>query len=357
MSGGGSSGTTWQQSQSESGPPAFLQPYLQNGINDLVNYYNAHPNAPAYYSGETVAPLSTPSLAAIDKASALAGDNPTLSAANGTLARFLNGGSVDPRANPDYQTALAASFQPALDAFNSQVLPGINASYSAAGRYGSGARAGAIDRASALAGNNPTLAAANGSLARFLNGGYVDPRANPDYQAALAASFQPAIDAFNSQVLPGINSSYSAAGRYGSGARAGAIDRATRTLDNSLANAAATAGANYYSHALDRQLQAAQLAPGLNTANWQDVSGLAAAGRTVDRQRQAQDAAAQAAYNYNANAQMNYIAQYLAMLNAGYPGGTNRGSGFSNSSATRSASPFDQALGGIGALTGILGLL
>lgn len=278
MSGGGSSGTTWQQSQSESGPPAFLQPYLQNGINDLVNYYNAHPNAPAYYSGETVAPLSTPSLAAIDKASALAGDNPTLSAANGTLARFLNGGSVDPRANPDYQTALAASFQPALDAFNSQVLPGINASYSAAGRYGSGARAGAIDRA-------------------------------------------------------------------------------TRTLDSSLANAAATAGANYYTHALDQQLQAAQLAPGLNTANWQDVSGLAAAGRTVDQQRQAQDAAAQAAYNYNANAQMNYIAQYLAMLNAGYPGGTNRGSGFSNSSATRSASPFDQALGGIGALTGILGLL
>lgn len=278
MSGGGSSGTTWQQSQSESGPPAFLQPYLQNGINDLVNYYNAHPNAPAYYSGETVAPLSTQSLAA-------------------------------------------------------------------------------IDRASALAGNNPTLGAANGSLARFLNGSYADPRTNPDYQTALAASFQPAIDAFNSQILPGIDSSYSAAGRYGSGARAGAIDRATKTLDNSLANAAATAGANYYTHALDQQLQAAQLAPGLNTANWQDVSGLAAAGRTVDQQRQAEDAAAQAAYNYTANAQMNYIAQYLAMLNAGYPGGTNRGSGFSTSSATRSASPFDQALGGIGALTGLLGLL
>ena len=68
-------------------------------------------------------------------------------------------------------------------------------------------------------------------------------------------------------------------------------------------------------------------------------------------------ASGDAAYNYNANAQMNYIAQYLAMLNAGYPGATNRGSGFSNSSATRSASPFDQALGGIGALTGILGLL
>lgn len=278
MSGGGSSGTTWQQSQSESGPPAFLQPYLQNGINDLVNYYNAHPNAPAYYSGEAVAPLSTQSQAA-------------------------------------------------------------------------------VDRAAVLAGNNPTLSAANGTLTRFLNGSYVDPRTNPDYQAALAASFQPAIDTFNSQVLPGINASYSTAGRYGSGARAGAIDRATKTLDNSLANAAATTGANYYTHALDQQLQAAQLAPGLNTANWQDVSGLAAAGRTVDRQRQAQDAAAQAAYNYNANAQMNYIAQYLAMLNAGYPGATNRGSGFSTSSATRSASPFDQALGGIGALTGILGLL
>ena len=278
MSGGGSSGTTWQQSQSESGPPSFLQPYLQGGIGDLVAWYNAHPTAPAYYGGETVAPLSTQSQ-------------------------------------------------------------------------------GAVDMASRLAADDPTLTAANHALGRFLGGSYVDPRTNPDYQTALAASFQPALDAFSRQVLPGIGSAYSAAGRYGSGARAGAIDQATRTLDDSLANAAASAGANYYTNALGQQLQAAQLAPGLNTANWQDVSGLAAAGRTVDRQRQAQDAAAQAAYTYNANAQMNYIAQYLAMLNAGYPGATNRGSGFSTSSATRSASPFDQALGGIGALTGILGLL
>lgn len=278
MSGGGSSGTTYQQSQSESGPPSFLQPYLQNGIHDLVNYYNANPNAPAYYSGETVAPLSSQSQAA-------------------------------------------------------------------------------VNMAGALASNNPTLSAANGALTRFLSGNYTNPLTNPDYQAALSASFQPEIDAFNQQILPGINSSYSSAGRYGSGARASAIDQATKTLDNSMSNAAAQAGANYYTNALGQQLQAAQSVPGINTANWQDVSGLGAAGQTVDQQRQAQDAAAQAAYNYNANAQMNYISQYLAMLNGGYPGGTTSGSGFTNSTTTQSASPFSQIMGGIGAATSILGLL
>jgi hypothetical protein len=277
MSGGGSSGTTYQQSQSESGPPAFLQPFLQRGIDDLVGYYNAHPTAPAYYGGETVAPLSTQSQAA-------------------------------------------------------------------------------VDLASALAGNNPMLAAANGTLGRFLDGSHLDPRTDPDYQAALAASFQPAIDAFNSQILPGLNSSWSLAGRYGSGGRADAIDRATRTLDDSLADAAATAGARYYTDALGQQLQAAESVPALNAARWQDVAGLAAAGRTVDRQRQAEDAAAQAAYDYNANAQMDYIARYLAMLNAGYPGRTTSGSGFANSTTVRSADPFSRILGGAGALTGLLGL-
>ena len=87
------------------------------------------------------------------------------------------------------------------------------------------------------------------------------------------------------------------------------------------------------------------------------MSGLAAAGRTVDRQRQAQDAAAQAAYNYNANAQMNYIAQYLAMLNGSYPGGTTRGSGFTGTSTYQAGDPFSQVVGGIGALGSLLGML
>src|SRR6185437_1782596 len=36
-------------------------------------------------------------------------------------------------------------------------------------------------------------------------------------------------------------------------------------------------------------------------------------------------------YNYNSNAQMNYISQYLSMLNGGYPGGETTSTGQSQS--------------------------
>src|SRR6185312_10952420 len=103
----------------------------------------------------------------------------------------------------------------------------------------------------------------------------------------------------------------------------------------------AQAGSQYYQNALGQQLQANGMAPQLNSSLLQNVAALGAAGQTVDQQRQAQDAAAQAAYNYNANAQMNYISQYLAMLNGGYPGGTNSGSSFTNTSTSQSGSPLD----------------
>lgn len=269
MSGGGSSGTTYQQSQSESGPPSFLQPYLKQGIWDLAYQYQTHPNAPAYYSGETVAPLSTQSQQAID----------------------------------------------------------------AAGN---------------LVSNNPVLPTAISSLNKFGSGAYVDPTTNPDYLKALAASHQPYIDQFNNQILPGVQSGFEGAGRYGSGANQNATQQALKTLGTTISNADAQAGSQYYQNALGQQLQANGMASGLNGSLQQNVAALGAAGQTVDQQRQAQDAAAQAAYNYNANAQMNYISQYLAMLNGGYPGGTNSGSGSTFSNQSSSGGLFGNIMGGVG---------
>lgn len=269
MSGGGSSGTTYQQSQSESGPPSFLQPYLKQGIWDLAYQYQTHPNAPAYYSGEAVAPLSTQSQQAVN----------------------------------------------------------------AAGN---------------LVSNNPVLPQAISSLNKFDSGAYVDPTTNPDYLNALAASHQPYIDQFNNQILPGVQSGFEGAGRYGSGANQNATQQALKTLGTTISNSDAQAGSNYYQQALGQQLQANSLAPQLNQALLGNVSALGAAGQTVDQNRQAQDAAAQAAYNYNSNAQMNYISQYLAMLNGGYPGGTNSGSGSAFSNQSSNGGLFGNILGGVG---------
>jgi hypothetical protein len=251
--GGGGQQQQYQQQQSSSGPPAFLQPYLQSGIADLAGQYNSTgKQAPAYYSGETVAPLSTQSQ-------------------------------------------------------------------------------GAVNAATGLAGSNPVTGAATSSLTNFLNGSYTNPLTNPDFQSALAASHQPYIDQFNNQILPGVQSGFEGAGRYGSGANQNATQQALKTLDTTINNSDATAGSNYYSQAMQQMLGANAIAPSLNSSLWQNISGLGAAGQTVDQQRQAQDAAAQAAYNYNSNAQMNYISQYLSMLNGGYPGGETSSNGVATS--------------------------
>jgi hypothetical protein len=271
--GGGSSGTTTQQSNSEAGPPSFLKPYLQQGIWDLNWEYDHNKyNVPGYYPGELVAPLSTQSQ-------------------------------------------------------------------------------GAVNAATNLAGGNPATSAGVDSLTRFLRGDYTNPTTNPDYLKALQVSHQPYIDQFNKDVLPGITSTFSGAGRYGSGAMADTIDRATTNLNRTISDSDAKAGSDYYSTALQQMLQANGLVPGLSGALWQNVGGLGAAGQTVDQNRQAQDAAEQAKYNYNSNKQMNYIAQYLAMLNGGYPGGTNTGT-TTGQSTQPTGDNTGQIIGGVASLAG-----
>jgi hypothetical protein len=139
------------------------------------------------------------------------------------------------------------------------------------------------------------------------------------------------LDQFTKQVLPGIQGTFSSAGRYGSGAQQAAVGQAVDSLNRSITGADATAGSNYYTNALNQQIQANSLIPSLNQSTLANNSMLFGAGNAIDQNRQAQDAAEQAKYNYNSNAQLNYISQYLSMLNAGYPGGTTTSSGFAQS--------------------------
>ena len=57
--------TQTQQTNSSTAPPSYLQPYLKQGIQALVDNFNANPTAPAYYPGATVAPPSQATQSAI----------------------------------------------------------------------------------------------------------------------------------------------------------------------------------------------------------------------------------------------------------------------------------------------------
>lgn len=139
LNGGGGGQTTTQTQKSESGPPSFLQPYLQSAVGKINSYYDSNPNAPAYYSGETVAPLNSTQNTAINNAANWANNNPLLPGSAASLNKFTSGAYVDPTTNPDFQKALAASHQPYIDQFNQQILPGVQATFEGSGRYGSGA--------------------------------------------------------------------------------------------------------------------------------------------------------------------------------------------------------------------------
>lgn len=173
MSGGGGEQKSQQQTQSSSGPPAYIQPYLQAGIQDLQSLYNANPTAPGYFPGSTVAPQSGYTTQAIDSLAARgAGGSPVTAGAQGAITDTLNGKYLDPTSNPQYLQALQASHQPYVDQFMSEVIPGITSAFEGSGRTGGGLHQGSVDRA--VTGLNRTISDADAKAGSAYFGGERD---------------------------------------------------------------------------------------------------------------------------------------------------------------------------------------
>jgi hypothetical protein len=123
-----------------------------------------------------------------------------------------------------------------------------------------------------------------------LGGKYLDLSTNPYLQANIDYAQQPAITAFNKQVLPGIGSMFSGSGRTPeAGNLAGdAVATATDALTRNLAGAATQAGYSNYAQERANQLNVLSQLPGLNSAAWQNVMGMGQAGQAQDAYTQAQ---------------------------------------------------------------------
>lgn len=148
--GGGSSGgqQSYQQTKSSNEPPAFIQPYLKQGINDLSALYTGNPTAPDYYPNSTVAPQSEFTRSAISALGNYGQNGGQYTDASGQmLTDTLNGKYLDPTSSPDYLKAIDASHQPYIDQFTKQIIPGITSAFEGSGRTGSGAHQAAVDQA------------------------------------------------------------------------------------------------------------------------------------------------------------------------------------------------------------------
>jgi hypothetical protein len=158
--GGGSNTTT----VSQAGPWAAQVPYLQEIFGKAQALYNS--NTPQYYSGATVAPTAPETEQALALQAARATQGSPLNAWAAQQAQASLGGQYLSAGNPYF----AQMAQRVSDA----VTPQVNSQFAQAGRYGSGAHAGALGQA---------LGREIGALA-YQN--YGEERANQLRAAALA---------------------------------------------------------------------------------------------------------------------------------------------------------------------------
>src|SRR5260370_1536733 len=174
---------------------------------------------------------------------------------------------------------------------------------------------------------------ANNLVEDTLAGKYLDINNNPYFQKALAAGFAPQTENFNNTILPNLRSQFEGSGRNLGGADMGTAQTAVKNLDQTQANASATAANNAYGMERGMQTTALGMLPTLQNMDYQNIAAMREAGATSRPADQAALDAALGRHNANAMAQPNYLSDFLARIGAGYPGGQTTGTGTSASSS------------------------
>src|SRR5690606_27224239 len=150
---------------------------------------------------------------------------------------------------------------------------------------------------------NPLVPMAQGQIYDTLGGAYLDPATNPGFQTVL--------DRTRAAVLPGIDSSFSMAGRTGSGLHG-------RAVGEGLGDAIGSLVFQNYNTERGRQFGAATLAPQLAEADYADLARLGQVGDARRALEQAQINDDIARYNFEQNAPWQRLANYMQMVQGNY---------------------------------------
>ncbi len=178
---------TQQTSQTNMGPWQAQQPYLTDVFNQAQSLYNSP--GPQYYQGSTVAPMNAAQNSGLNS---IIGMQDKIAPLSGALQQgttdTLSGKYLDPSTNP----YLAATYGQAADqvgrTYQTATAPNTSAAFSAAGRYGSGARNQAVDQ------NQRALGTTLDNLATNIYGGnYGQERQNMLNTANNAGNIQNAL--------------------------------------------------------------------------------------------------------------------------------------------------------------------
>lgn len=205
----------------------------------------------------------------------------------------------------------------------------------------SGYTRGALDSMAERArAGSPLIDEAQGMLGSTLGGAYLNK--NPYLQKAIGAATRPVIDQYTKTVIPGLESAFSSAGRYGSGAQASSEADAYGQMMNQVGDIASDMSYQNYGDERQRMMQASGLSPMLANMDYQDIDALGRAGQGFDQYNQARINADMRKWDFGQNRQMDWLERYLGLLN-GAQGGT-------TSTYGPGPNPFTSTFGG--AMTG-----
>lgn len=169
----------------------------------------------------------------------------------------------------------------------------------------------------ALAGN-PLMGQAGNEVSRILSGEYLR-EGNPFLQNAIATATRPVTEAFRDVVMPGIDSSFSSAGRYGSGLQGEAYRDAQTDMARSVGDIATNMAMQNYGMERGNMMNALNMAPGFAANDYRDISMLGLAGQGMDEYSQRLIDAERERYNYEANKDMNWLSNYIGLLGGAPP--------------------------------------
>lgn len=188
---------------------------------------------------------------------------------------------------------------------------------------------------------SPLIDEAQGMLGDTLGGAYLNK--NPHLKKAIGAATRPVIDQYTKTVIPGLESAFSSAGRYGSGAHASSEADAYGQMMNQVGDIASDMSYQNYGDERSRMMQGAGLSPMLAQQDYMDIDALGKAGMGFDNYNQANIDADMRKWDFNENRQYDWLRNYLGLLQGGGQYGT-------QTQYQPGPNPFTSAFGG--AMTG-----
>lgn len=162
---------------------------------------------------------------------------------------------------------------------------------------------------------SPLIDSAQGMLGQTLGGKFLN--SNPHLQKAISAATRPVIDQYTKTVIPGLESAFSSAGRYGSGAQASSEADAYGHMMNQVGDISSEMSYQNYGDERQRMMQGAGLSPMLANQDYADIDALGKAGMGFDNYNQSLINADMQKWDFNQSKDFDWLKNYLGLLQGG----------------------------------------